>query len=276
MYEIALATQSLWDRTLEDAIEVAARVGYDSVEIVCHDPFLPLPELWKRRDSAPRKIRELDLDVVSLTIITDFTNPDTISRNMSFLNAIVNLAEPYGTNLVKMSPGPPVSAEATPEQWRSAVQRIGECADYARGKGVTLAVETHLNQLSDVEQGTLRLISEIGRPNVGVVLDWCNIMVMGGDPINATRLLAPYIRLVHAKDGHVAPGGPRWDPIGDGELDYPALLKALSETGYKGAISVESLLKDSRYDFANRPTDPEQIVAGELATLRRLISRTST
>jgi len=273
MYKISLATQSLWDRPLEEAIEVAARTGYDGVEIVCHDPFLPLPELWKRRDSVPRRLRKLQLEVASLTIITHFTNPETVSHNTGFLNAVIDLAAPYGTRLVKMSPGPPVSAEASPEQWRLAVQRIADCADYAQGKGVSLAIETHLNQLSDVEESTLRLIHDIDRPNVGVVLDWCNIMVMGGDPVNATRLLAPYIRLIHAKDGHMTPETPRWDPIGEGELDYPALFNALGETDYSGTISVECLLRDTRYDFTNRPTDAKQIVTRELATLRHFMER---
>lgn len=270
MHKISLATQSLWDRSFEEAAETAARVGYDALEIVCHDPFLPLPELWKRRKSAPRRLRDLGLEVASLTIITHFTNPDTISHNTGFLNAIVDLAEPYGTDLVKMSPGPPLSADASPEQWSLAVRRITDCADYAREKGVTLAIETHLNQLSDHGPSTLRLVREVDRPNVGVVLDWCNIMVMGGDPLAATELLGPYVRLVHAKDGHMTPETPRWDPIGEGDLDYPALLDALAATGYDGVISVECLLKDDRYDFTNQPTDPEEIVSRDLATLRRL------
>jgi len=270
MHAISLATQSLWDRPLTDAIEVAGRVGYDGVEIVCHPPYFPLEDLERSSGSAPGKLKALQLEAASLTVITDFVTPETIADNIRFLNAIVDLAAPYNTGLVKMSPGAPTADRGTPAQWESAIEHIGECADYARDRGVALAIETHLGQLSNTTEGALRLVRGIARPNVGVVLDWCNIMVEGGDPVEATEALGEHILLVHAKDGHLTESGPRWDPIGEGELDYPALFGALGRTGYEGFISVESLLGDPRYDFTGRPTDPEQIVAGELASLRRL------
>lgn len=272
MNAISLATQSLWDRPLEEAIEAAGRVGYDGVEIVCHPPYLPLEELERLSDSIPGKLKALELEAASLTVITDFVTPETISNNTRFLNAIVDLAALYNTRLVKMSPGAPVAAKGTPEQWESAIRHIGECADYARDRGVAVAIETHLGQLSNTTEGTLRLVRGIDRPNVGVVLDWCNIMVEGGDPVEATRVLGEHILLVHAKDGHMTEEGPRWAPIGEGSLDYGALSAALRGTGYTGYISVESLLMDARYDFTGRPTDPEQIVAGELASLRRFVA----
>ena len=273
MHRISLATQSLWDRSLEEAIEVAARVGYDGVEIVCYPPHLPLDHLQRLSDSIPKKLDALQLEVASRTVITDFVTPETIPDNVRFLDSIVDLAAPYNTRLVKMSPGAPTADRGTPEQWESAITHIAECADHARDKRVALAIETHLGQLSNTLDGTLRLVRGIDRPNVGVVLDWCNIMVEGGDPLEATEALGEHILLVHAKDGHMVKEGPRWDPIGEGELDYPALLGALGRTGYEGFISVESLLVDPRYDFTGRPTDPERIVAGELAGLSSMSTR---
>ena len=271
MYRVSLSTQSLWDRGLQEAVELAARVGYDGVEIVCHDPFLPLGELQGLSESIPRKLRALNLDTAALTIVTDLVTPETVGDNVRFLKAVVGLARPYGTQIVKVSPGPPVSAKATQKQWDSAVRHLSECAAYARTRAVTLAVETHLGQLSNTLDGTRRLIQGVARPDFGVVLDWCNIMVEGGDPVAATRSLAHCIRLVHAKDARMTPDGPRWVPIGEGQMDYEALLAALDATGYSGYISVESLLTDARCDFANVSADSEEIVARELATLRRLM-----
>lgn len=276
MYKISLATQSLWDRSLLDAAETAARIGYDGIEIVCHDPFLTLPDLWALRASAPRRIRELGLAVASLTVITDFTNPKTVSCNAGFLSGIVDLAESYGTDLVKMSPGPPVSSKASSEEWLRAVKRIADCAEHAQSRGVSLAIETHLGQLSDTEESTFRLVQEIGRPNVGVVLDWCNVLVTGGDPLNAVRLLAPHLRLIHAKDCRRTPQTPRWVRIGRGELNYPALMAALRETRYRGMISVEALLSDTRYDFDGGSTDPEETVSADLAALRGFTAAQAT
>lgn len=273
MHKISLATQSLWDRPLAEAVDVAARVGYDGVEIVCHDPFLPLAELRKQSATLPRKLQDLSLEVASLTVITDFVTPETIEENRQFLQSIIDLAEPFNTALIKISPGSPLSSQATEQQWNLAINHIRVCADYADRKSVSLAIETHLNQLSDVTDGALRLIEGIRRPNVGVVIDWCNLYVDGDDPVEGTRRLGPHIRLVHAKDGHLTSESPRWDPIGEGELDYPVLLGALCDTGYRGYISVESLIQDERYNFTGRTTDPEEIVTRDLAALRRLIEK---
>ena len=82
-------------------------------------------------------------------------------------------------------------------------------------------------------------------------------MVTGDDPVQAVYTLKDYIVHTHAKDGkrlhYVDPeilyGMEESDmlqdpsfielPLGEGDVDFPAYLKALNDIGYKGFLTIE-------------------------------------
>ena len=93
----------------------------------------------------------------------------------------------------------------------------------------------------------LRFIDEIGLPNVGVNLDPANFVINGrANPVDAARRLAPYIRGMHAKDAvhpiGTAPKG-KEVKIGEGVVDFKAILSTLKEAGFDGAVTIEYEMK---------------------------------
>ncbi|MFC0674395.1 TIM barrel protein [Brachybacterium hainanense] len=74
-----------------------------------------------------------------------------------------------------------------------------------------------------------------GVPNIGLLLDTYHLASNGVDPAAAARDLAPIIRHVQFAD---APG--RGAP-GTGDIDFPAVERALAEAGYTGDIAHEHL-----------------------------------
>jgi len=89
----------------------------------------------------------------------------------------------------------------------------------------------------------LRAIRDVGLDNVGVNFDAGNLILYGkANPVDAVEVLAPYIQGVHAKDG-LYPTDPkqlgREVPIGEGMVNFPALIDKLKKIGYRNPLTIE-------------------------------------
>ncbi len=87
------------------------------------------------------------------------------------------------------------------------------------------------------------LIHDIGCENVGVNFDTGNFLINGrANTTDALTLLLPFVRGVHAKDA-VYPEGfePKGHekPIGQGQVDFPAVIRLLKASGYQGDLTIE-------------------------------------
>jgi sugar phosphate isomerase/epimerase len=129
------------------------------------------------------------------------------------------------------NPGDPLYADL--------VETLRALADDFAARGQSLLFETG----QETPVTLLRVLTDIGRENLGVNLDPANLLMYGkANPVDAVDLLAPYIRDVHAKDGDY-PTQPRAlgveKALGHGRVDYPAFLKALAAHGYDGPLTIE-------------------------------------
>jgi sugar phosphate isomerase/epimerase len=76
-----------------------------------------------------------------------------------------------------------------------------------------------------------------------VNFDPANMIMYGtGDPIAALKVLAPWVKGVHCKDGvwPKASGGLGEErPLGQGEVGIERFLETLKEVGYEGPVTIE-------------------------------------
>ncbi len=246
--KIAAATQSLWDYSLMEGVDIIAECGFDGIEIVVLEPWLPLAEIESQRTELADRIRQRGLEVVSLTTITNFTDSDKAADNTAYVKSLIDLSEVLGTNIIKIAPGPPASAQAGQKLWDAIPTNLAGAVKYAEQKGRKLAVETHLNMVTDNIAGTERFLSLFDSPAVGLTLDFCNVMVGHDDAVEAVKRFADRTFLCHVKDGLLKDDGtPEWLPLGEGVLDYPGILSDLVASSYQGFLSLECLVKDHRY-----------------------------
>jgi Cu/Ag efflux pump CusA len=90
--------------------------------------------------------------------------------------------------------------------------------------------------------------------NYGLTIDLGNFLCVNENPTDATRRLAKYVIMAHAKDFHVKPKSQmppsgwfatpteiclRGAIAGHGVLDLPAQIKLLKRAGYNGFLSLE-------------------------------------
>lgn len=169
----------------------------------------------------------------------------TSRERLDDLLDVVDIAALMGISLVRLVVGTythwgmePVDASVA-----RLVPRVTEACRHAAERGIRLAIETHtaLPVASLAE-----LVDRVNAPNLGVVLDTANVIRVGSDLMEATRLLAPLTDMVHVKDLDLSesdfgnPGG--WWPctsLGAGDLDLHGVLAGLRSVGFGGLICVE-------------------------------------
>lgn len=179
-------------------------------------------------------------------------NPALIEKS----KRIVDLALELETNIVTTHIGV-VPEDKNHERYKVMQQACFELANYADSVGAHFAIETGPER-SAVLKGFL---DSLGSTGVAVNLDPANLcMVTGDDPVGAVHNLKDYIVHTHAKDGNllrkgnpefiyrvVHPVPPEIEamrffeevPLGTGQVDFPAYLKALEEIGYRGFLTIE-------------------------------------
>jgi sugar phosphate isomerase/epimerase len=129
------------------------------------------------------------------------------------------------------------ACEKALEEWVPEAERCG----------IALAVENH--QDADSED-LLRLCRRFESCFLGVTLDTGNPLAVMEDPVAFASRLAPYLRHAHLKDYtlHAAPNGCRLvrAPLGEGVVDFPALLALLDAQEWPITRSLEMAALQAR------------------------------
>lgn len=178
-------------------------------------------------------------------------NPELIEKS----KRILDLAKDLECNIVTTHIG---VVPADPNHPRFAVMQAAcsELSRYADSLDAHFAIET-----GPETSATLKaFLDTLGSRGVAVNMDPANlVMVTGDDPVQAVYRLKDYIVHTHAKDGikcresdpeviyglknieDVIQKGEAFKemPLGQGNVPFPAYLKALEEIGYNGFLTIE-------------------------------------
>ena len=123
--------------------------------------------------------------------------------------------------------------------FRAFCDRMVELADAAQDCGIMILLETGQETAEDLRH----FLDVVEHPALGVNFDPANMILYGkGDPIEAIRTLAPWIRHVHIKDAVASPIPGKWGaevPWGEGEVGPGSFFQTLEEIGYTGALAIE-------------------------------------
>ncbi len=113
---------------------------------------------------------------------------------------------------------------------RLAVEQVRRLADAAMTFGITVTTENYDFFTSD---DLLRIFQGSERDNVGLHNDTGNWLLLGEDPLVATRKLASYTYHAHVRDYVLREGVYTSVPIGQGIVDFPSVLAELNRIGQK-------------------------------------------
>jgi sugar phosphate isomerase/epimerase len=271
----AYNTNGLTSHRLDDALALLADCGYDGValtlDVAHHDPLAR--DLPGRTAALRRRLDGLGLASVVETgarFLLDprrkhhptlvSADPADRARRIAFLRTCVDVAADLGSEAVSFWAGVPQEDRAT--CWGRLVDGVTDVVAYATDRGVTCAFEPEPGMLVDDCDDWARLAAAV--PGLALALDTGHCVVSGRfTPDGAVRAFAPHLGAVAVEDmprgrhEHRAPG--------EGDVDLPAVLRALHDVGYAGLVSLE-LSRDSHR--------ADTLVPAALAALRAAERRT--
>jgi D-psicose/D-tagatose/L-ribulose 3-epimerase len=234
------------NRTLE-LIDRAKAIGFDLLEICIENP--------DTIDVSAIRAKAAEANI-GVTICGAFgpsrnlsAEDDAVrSAGLDYLKRCVDFANGLGSPFVS---GPMYCAvgatqlldkEAREKQWDRAVGSLRVAAAYAKDRGIQLAIEP-LNRfetdlINTVDQG-LRLVDDIGAPNVGLLLDTFHMNIEEKDIPDAIGRAAGRIVEFHASSND------RGTP-GEDHLPWPRIAAALKGADYRGPIVIEAFTPEIR------------------------------
>ena len=175
-----------------------------------------------------------------------FSHPDKQIREQgreSFLGAIRD-AKAYGATSALLVPGVCNKQVSYQDAYRRSQAEIRRCLPLAEDLGIQILIENVWNNflLSPIE--TARFVDELKSPLVGVYFDVGNVVRFGWPEHWITTLgarikkldIKEYSRKLQNEKGPYAGFGVK---IGDGDCDWPAVMKALARIKFSGWATAE-------------------------------------
>jgi D-psicose/D-tagatose/L-ribulose 3-epimerase len=224
-----------------DLLAKVKEIGFDTIEICVEQPETI------NTGAVRRRIDDLGLQALVCGAFGPDRDmsaeaPETREAAAQYLRTCIDIAAELGSPTVCGPMYAGVGATAMRDaqgrraQWNRAVETLGPIADHAAAQGVKLALEP-LNRfetdlVNTVDQG-LQLVADIGRPNVGLLLDTFHMNIEEKSIPAAIRRAGPAIFEFHACSSD------RGTP-GEDHLPWPDIAGALAGTGYTGPIVIEA------------------------------------
>jgi L-ribulose-5-phosphate 3-epimerase len=258
---IGVCSWSLQVKSVPELRRLLDRLGVNVVQIACGDPH---HAAWEEGDRLPEAARAAGFQMTGAMLGfpgEDYTTPQTIQRTGGFgdpatrperlerLRWALDRTRALGLADLMLHAGF-IPEPGTPDR-KPFLDTLTRVSDLARAAGVTVAFETG-QETADLLRRTL---DELKCPNLKVNFDPANMLLYDkGDPLRAVEVLGPDIRSVHVKDANRPTTPGTWGeevPLGQGQVNIRAFVRALKKVGYRGPLCIEREVGDQEQRLAD-------------------------
>ena len=231
------------DMSYVSRLKMAREAGFESVEGYTTTDEREAEAIKKAAEEAGIKILSV-MNQAHWGHPLSSTDPWVVERSMEGMRASLHNAKLWGADAVLLVPAVVNSktsyraATSYRDAWTRSQKQIRELIPMAKDLGVIIAVEEVWNKflLSPLEFANY--IDEFNSPWVKAYFDVGNV-VLYGYPQDWIRTLGKRIVKVHLKDFKRRGDGYQWVNLGDGDIDWADIRKALGEIGYAGTVTAE-------------------------------------
>ena len=249
-------TNGMAHHALDDAVRLLAEIGYRSVALTIDHHALPpgAADL----DARLRRLRQLlgELGLRSVvetgarylldprrkhepTLVSP--EPEGRRRRIDFYAHAIRCAAELGSDCVSIWSGAlreDVGSDRRGEAFQWLLDGLNIVLDEAARCGVAIGFEPEPGMVVDSTAGYDALVGRLGRDDLRLTLDVGHVHCQGEGPIaDVIRRRAPRLVNVHVED--MRRGRHEHLMFGEGEIDFPPVLRALAESGYAGGVHVE-------------------------------------
>ena len=166
-------------------------------------------------------------------------DPAVRAKGLAALNGAIADAKLFGADTVLLVPGKVTNPETEnfEQVWQRSQEEIRKAIPVAQQAGVKIAIEVVWNDFLTKPEQLVKYVDEFKAPAVvGAYFDVSNMIKYGVAPADWIRALGARMFKFDFK-GYSKEKG--WVAIGEGDENWPEVLKALAQVGYSGWATSE-------------------------------------
>jgi len=222
--------------SVADRFEIIKAVGFQGVEI--NSPSDIDRNAAKQASEKTGVAIHGVIDSVHWKDTLSDPDPAVRARGVEGLRTALKDAKTYGADTVLLVPGKVTNAETEnfEQVWQRSQEEVRKAIPVAQQAGVKIAIEVVWNDFLTKPEQLVKYVDEFKSPVVGAYFDVSNMIKYGVAPADWIRALGPRMFKFDFK-GYSKEKG--WVAIGDGDENWPEVLKALAEVGYSGWATSE-------------------------------------
>jgi L-ribulose-5-phosphate 3-epimerase len=231
-----------------DRFKMAVDVGFEGLEArTVTDPKMADEIKSASEKSGLRVHSVMNMDHWDHPLSSD--NAEQVNKSVAGMETSLRNAKLWGADAVLLVPAV-VNPQTTYQQAYTRSQKVirERILPLAQELKIIIAVEEVWNKflLSPLE--FTRYVDEFKSPWVQAYFDVGNV-VFYGYPQDWIRALGKRIVKMHVKDFQLDRPGGRfyWKNLGEGDIDWPEVRKAMGEIGYAGYVTTEISGGDAAY-----------------------------
>lgn len=225
---------------LDHIVDVVESAGFKGIDV-------QISLLGKFKDSPESLKEELDkrgLQLAALTLPFNWKNKQESEEERKLADYYMAFLKHFPNALMNVAPRVGPSRNNLLERQKEIIQCANSLARRAYDRGITCSFHPSSPPTSYFRiEGDYRfLFEELDTQFIGYTPDAGHIAFGGMNVVNIFKKYLPFIKHVHFKE---VASGPKWKKMGEGDIDFPAIVGMLTEYGYQGWIMVEEETTES-------------------------------
>ncbi len=222
--------------SIQGKFELIKALGFQGVELDSPSD-VKKEEAVKARDATGIVIHGV-VDSIHWNVRLSDPNPEVRARGLAGLKTALEDCKLYGGDTVLLVPGKVSNKETEnfEQAWTRSQEEVRKAVPLADKLGVQIAVEVVWNDFITTPEQLIQYVDEFKTPTVGAYFDCSNMLKYGVKSGDWIRKLGKRMLKFDFKGFSKAKG---WVAIGEGDEDWPDVLKACDEVGYNGWATAE-------------------------------------
>jgi L-ribulose-5-phosphate 3-epimerase len=220
--------------SVQEKLELVKKLGFLGVEIDSPSR-LNLDEVNKAQEATGIKVHGV-IDSVHWQDTLSHPDEKVRAKGLAALEGALKDAKTVGADTVLLVPGVARNGVTYEQCWERSQAEVKKALPSAEKNGVKIAIEVVWNDFITKPDQLVEYVDAFKSPWVGAYFDCSNMLKYGVKSGDWIRKLGKRMLKFDFKGYSMAK---QWVPIGDGDEDWPDVLKALDEVGYRGWATAE-------------------------------------
>jgi hexulose-6-phosphate isomerase len=215
--------------------ELVKAIGFEGVELDSPNNY-KLEEILEAKSATGIAIHGV---IDSIHWNKPFSHPSEAVRTQAHegIKTAINDCKAYGGDTVLVVPGVVNKDNGDFDTvWKRSQEELKRAVPLADAAGVKIAIEVVWNNFITTPEQLIKYVDSFGTPTVGAYFDCSNMIKFGVKSGDWIRQLGKRMLKFDFKGYSKAKA---WVPIGEGDEDWPDVLRACEEVGYHSWATAE-------------------------------------